>query len=304
MALDCVDDPMAVLGERIVEVPRLWSDVLGLVAGAARRDTGAGDPDLVVVGARRPGGRCRPSGGIRRGGAADGRRSCARMTHATVVELSAEFVVIAPPDSEVRWCCPATGATSRRHLGAATSVLVDVPTGVAPFPARRDRAAACRRHSRQAQRPAPDGARAAIATLPQPAAGHVRRGAMAAIGEPCCSRGALLSAAAGRRVAYPGGDGQPGRPVDGSAGRGPRRDPGARAVDGRADHRRVPDRPGCGCRHPPATRPRLHLTQSTGAAPTSIADVAESLRRALESEHRRGVRRLRSRRQRGRHDPR
>ncbi|WP_137148817.1 type VII secretion-associated protein [Mycolicibacterium sp. CR10] len=278
VALDCVDDPMAVLGERIVEVPRLWGDVLGLVAGE-RAETlvlviptwwSSARADLVADAGRR----------VASDVVVVPRSSALRADdHATVVELAAEFVVIAPPDSEVR-VLPRDGCDVAGCLGAATSVLIDVPTGVAPFPpavtAGLRAAGIPVRHSDRRRM-----SRAAIATLPPGGGTRSRRGAMAVIGGAVLSVGAVCGGWAA--FAYPGGTaaGDPSTAllVEGSV---------AIRVPAQWVVERITVGPGSArlrVSAPAGESTAIHLTQSTGATPTSIAEVAESLRRALRSEH-------------------
>ena len=278
VALDCVDDPMAVLGEGIVEVPRLWSDVLGLVAGE-RAETlvlviptwwSSARADLVADAGRR----------VASEVVVVPRSSALRADdHATVVELSAEFVVIASPESEVS-VLPRDGSDVAVCVSAATAVLIDVPTGVAPFPpaftAGLRAAGIPVSHSDRRRM-----SRAAIATLPAGGGTRSGRRGMAVIA------GAVLSVAGvcggWAALAYSGGtaadDPSTTLLVEGSV---------AIRVPAQWVVERITVGPGSArlrVSAPAGESTAIHLTQSTGATPTSIAEVAESLRRALRSEH-------------------
>ncbi|HEY9266043.1 MAG TPA: type VII secretion-associated protein, partial [Mycobacterium sp.] len=135
VAVECIDDPIALLDERPVEVRRLWIDLLDVVAGTRSEtlvlvvptwwstarielvtDAGRGVSAEVVV--------------LRRSAilaAAD--------SAATVVEFSEEFAVVTPPASEIEVVARGEDDLAA-HLGAAAAVVVDVPAGVrGPVPA-------------------------------------------------------------------------------------------------------------------------------------------------------------------------
>ncbi|MGB0963319.1 MAG: type VII secretion-associated protein, partial [Mycobacterium sp.] len=139
VAIDCVDDRLALLDDRLVEVRRLWSDLLEVVVGEPPETLvlvfptwwSAGRVDLVTRAAE---------GGASEVVVRQRASTLAAEGEATVVELSEEFVVIAAPGLEVE-VLPRRKRDSARllaagSLGVATEVLIDVPAGVsAPSPA-------------------------------------------------------------------------------------------------------------------------------------------------------------------------
>ncbi len=126
-AIEFIDDPIALLDEQPVEVSALWRDVLEPPPASAR-DTRARGADLVVGGARAlvsdpPWRQC----GCR---CAATRSLLAAATDATVVELSAEYVVVLPLGTPV---LPRGDARLAARLETANAVLLDVPAGVPPL---------------------------------------------------------------------------------------------------------------------------------------------------------------------------
>lgn len=288
VAIDCVDDQLALLDDRLVEVRRLWSDLLEVVAGehsetlvlvlptwwsAARVDlvTRAADGRASEVVVRQRASALRVEG------------------EATVVELSEEFVVIAAPGFEVevlpRRTWDIAGRLTAGNLSVATEVLIDVPAGVsAPPPALAARLRAggipvsySDRHRMMVS------ARAGLSddTLPE------------STGGPACSRRRVAAVLFGTMVALSAIGGgwamqtlsdQP--PADPSTvllveGRVAVRVPAQWAVQ------RIVSGPGSArlrVSAPTGDSTALHLTQSVGAATNTIAEVAETLRQALESE--------------------
>jgi len=282
VAIECIDDRIALLDERPVEVRRLWSDLLDVVA-AARGETlvlvvptwwSTARVELVTDAAR----------GVAAEVVALQRASMlgAVNSAATVVEFSEEFAVIASPGFEVE-VLPRGDRDLAAHLGAAAEVLVDVPAGVAtPAPAlfARLRAAGIPVTHTDRRRVV----HAVTGVLPPPApAGAAqarsRRPATAVL------TGILLS------VAALGG----GWAAQGLSGRNRADSPTAVLTEGRVEVlvpaqwtvERITSGPGSArlrVSAPSRDRTALHITQSVGAVPATMADVAESLRRAFESE--------------------
>lgn len=282
VAIECIDDPIALLDERPVEVRRLWSDLLDVVAGARSKTLVLVAPtwwstarvELVTAAAR--------------GVAAEVvvlRRStilAAVDSAATVVEFSEEFAVIAPPASEAE--VVARGECDlAAHLGAAAAVLVDVPAGVpGPAPALFARLRAAGIPVTHADRRRV--VHTAASAVPQPAPAQPRE-ARSRRREAAVLAGILLS------VAVLGG----GWAARGLSGQN-RADPSTAVLaEGRVEvlvpaHwtvERITSGPGSArvrVSAPSGDPTALHITQSVGPAPTTMADVAESLRHAFESE--------------------
>ena len=282
VAIECVDDEIALLDGRLVEVGQLWSDLLDVVCGECSRTlvlvfptwwssariervTGAArvvTPDVVVLQ------RASILG-------ADG--------VTTVVELSEDFVVISAPDDEVK-VLTRDARDVDGYLRMATGVLIDVPAEVPPpqqLSARlhadgiavlySDRQRVLRSVSArwsELARSETDGSTAGF-----------RRRVVAVVGGAIVS----LSVVGGGWVAQTLSGGPP---ADSST---------ALLVEGRVAvwvpaHwavERITSGPGSArvrVSAPAGEATALHLTQSAGATPTTLAEVAETLRRALESE--------------------
>ena len=129
-AIDCIDDPIALLDDRPLPVSRLWSDVLDGAAG------GGGGPLAVVVPTWWPAARVEVLTAAARGLGADVTvlRRAALLgggTRATVVELSSELVVIAAPGVSPS-VLPRDDGALVDLLAGANEVIVDVPAAVAP----------------------------------------------------------------------------------------------------------------------------------------------------------------------------
>lgn len=280
-ALDCVDDRLAVLGQRLVEVRELWRDVLGQVAG---EHTGT----LVLV---------VPTwwSSARADVVADAGRTAASdvvvlqrasvlgaQGDTTVVEFSGEFVVITSPDSDVR-VLTRDECDVASCLGAVTSVLIDVPTGVTPPASTLSaglRAAGIpvgysdrHRLTRAAIAALPDNSTAGGASPPGRRFLAVVAGVVLSVA--AVGGGWAVQALSGRAAV---GDRSTALLVEGSV---------AVTVPAHWAVERItagPGSPRLKVSSPTAESTALHVTQSTGATATTIAEVAESLRRALESE--------------------
>lgn len=293
VALDCIDDRIALLDGRLVEVRRLWSDLLAAAAGGHRQTlllvvptwwassrvemvtdaAGAVATDVIVV-----------------------RRSSVLSVDAdaTVVELAEEFVVIAAPGAQVR-VRPRGQLDLADVLGAATEILVDVPAEVAPpalgaIARLRSDGAVVTSADRQrmtrsvgvwlARRAVLDAALDAKPDSKPDSRGGRRRSRVAAV-----LAGAVVSAAvAGGAWLVPTLSGQPSADA-----------PTALLVEGRVAVQvparwaveRITSGPGSArvrVSAPSGGSAALHLTQFTSATPATIDEVAETLRRALESE--------------------
>lgn len=283
VAIECIDDNIALLGGRLVEVRQLWSDLLEAAAGECGQT-------LVLV---------FPTwwSSARIELVSDAARGLAPEVHilqrasvlsaegaATVAELSEEFCVIAAPDAEAK-------VLLRGHpdvaglLATATEALIDVPDGVSPLtPALTARL-------RAVGIPVTSSDREAIIRSVHTDLAH-RQSSVQPVGQPHSRRrtaavlvGAMMSLAAmggGWAAQVLGGP----RPADTSTvllveGRVAVQVPAQWAVEhitaGPGSARlRVSARAG-----DPAA---LHVTQSAGEASTTIAEVAETLKRALKSE--------------------
>ena len=129
MAIECIDDQIAVLGERLVEVALLWNDILEVIAGEHTEalvlvfPTWWSSARVVLV--------AEAAHSIAAEVVVLQRASVLGAdSDATVIELSEEFVVMAPPGSEVTVLArgehdvaaalDAAGSTSRAALPAAT----------------------------------------------------------------------------------------------------------------------------------------------------------------------------------------
>lgn len=282
-AIDCIDDRIALLDERLVEVPRLWSDLLEMVAGAhtetvvlvfptwwssahVRLVADAAHSVFVEVVV------------LQRASilAADG--------VATVIELSHEFAVVAAPDADVV-VLPRRDGDVAASVRGATSVLVDLPVGVSPLAPTviaQVRAQGIPVALTDRQRVL----HAVSAVLPEPRP-HERTGR-----GPHLNRRAVAVLAGGvLSVAAVGG----GWAAQNLSANAPTDSSTDLLVEGRVAVR-VPSHwaveritSGAGSARLRVSAPSgeltaLHITQSTAATPTTVAEVAESLRRALESE--------------------
>nr|MCH9700644.1 type VII secretion-associated protein [Actinomycetes bacterium] len=130
VAIECVDDDVALLGGGLVEVGRLWRDLLKTVAGEHPVTP------VLVVPTWWSSARVALVTGAARGIAADvvvlRRASVLGAEGATtVVELAEEFVVIAAPAAEVE-VLPRAECEVARYLAGEREVLIDVPAEVAP----------------------------------------------------------------------------------------------------------------------------------------------------------------------------
>lgn len=278
VAVECVDDQIALLDDQLVEVRRLWSDVLDTVAGGQTET-------LVLVFPT-----CWSQTRIElvAGAARDVATDVVELQRAsvlgsdgesTVVELSEDFVVIVPPGSGVT-VLPRGERDVTAHLGAAPWVLVDVPAGVPPLApavtAQLRAAGVAVVHSDRGRL-----LRAVSTALPEPDVAEVpsRRRALAVLAGAAVSAAAIGGGWAAQALSDPPqAEAATTLLVEGGVSV---RVPAHWAVE------RITSGPGSArvrVTAPTDHSTALHLTQSTGATPTTIAEVAESLRRAFESE--------------------
>jgi type VII secretion-associated protein (TIGR03931 family) len=278
VAIECVDDQIALLDGRLVEVRELWSDVLDTVAGGRAETLVLVFPtwwsqariELVAEAAR---GVAADVVVLQRASVlgADGDES--------VLELSEEFLVIAPPGSGVTVLARGERDVAA-YLGATPTVLVDVPAGVSPLApaltAQLRAAGVAVAHSDRRRL-----LRAVSTALPEPDGGEAptRRRELAVFAGVALSVAAIGGGWAAQALS--------GRPQAATTllveGRVSVRVPAQWAVE------RITSGPGSArvrVSAPTDHLTALHITQSTGATSTTIAEVAESLRRAFESEPR------------------
>ncbi|MBX7432180.1 type VII secretion-associated protein [Mycobacterium sp. Y57] len=267
VAIECVDDPLALLDDRLVEVPALWHDVLG----AALDTVGDVANTLVLVFPTWwPSARVEMLGNVA-GALADSvvvvrRSEILADGTTTVVEISEDIVVVSHPNGGRRVLDRADGWDTA-ELAAEPAVLLDVPAGV-PVPAdlltrlradgvrvecsdaHRVRRAAAAHTGRREPRRAP--ARAWVALL-----------AVAALGAGWLAQSRLATPADALLV----------------EGHAAVRVPARWAVE------RITAGPGSARVRvaAPGGLPALHITQSVGA-PASIEQVGDELRQALHGE--------------------
>ncbi|MDA2894997.1 type VII secretion-associated protein [Mycolicibacterium sp. BiH015] len=274
-ALEYIDDRLALLDGSAVTVDDLWRDVL--------RAATHGDESrvVIVVPTWWSAGRFDVVGTAARAVFADATvmpRSVVLRGEATVVELSADWIVVTPKSSEPLVLSRGSLGVEA-HLAGCSSVIIDAPAGVQPLSI--DVVAALRHwripfsHSSHAQM----SAAVAAMTPEPPRVGRARPGR----GTAAVLAGIALTAAtaggswAAQAFTAP--------PVGGDAtrllteGRVEVRVPAAWAAE------RVTS--GAGSERvrvaPPAGMPALHITQSVGEE-ASLAHVAETLRAAIGSE--------------------
>lgn len=280
-ALDCIDDPIALLDGYPVDVSGLWRDVLDAAAGERP------GPLVLVVptwwSTGRVGVIADAAGGVASDVMVRRRSEILAATDATLVELSTEYAAVTSPPAPPR-VFARDAAEFTAHLETVTAVVLDVPAGVPPLPAAS--LAAIRRAGKPLTYCTGDRLlQAAEAALAKHNArdglgvGHIRPG----------RRSTAVLAGAVLTVAAVGGgwaaqtltgrlsvDGTR-MLVDGSVAlRVPAQWSVERITSGSGSARlRVAASGGV---------PALHVTQSAHPGVTSIADVAESLRRAIGSE--------------------
>ncbi|CAN3127484.1 type VII secretion-associated protein [Mycobacterium sp. smrl_JER01] len=296
-ALDCIDDIVALVDDEPVRVSALWRDLLGAVIGEPAR------PLVLVVPTWWSSGRIDVVAGAAHAlstpatdvtPAADGadvtdvvvlrRGTLLGGVGEVLVEACAEHLVVLSPAAGCSVLARDGGALSA-HLASATSVLIDVPTGV-QLPAAV--IAALRRLPVPVTYSDPTRLRdAALGALPAPVrvdapARPVRRVAV-------LLAGAVLTAAAGGWTAQsPWAQSLSVPTPDDIIGLDSRL-----LVEGRVSvtvpagwlQERITT--GAGSARvrvaAPGGLPALHITQSEGA-PAGIAEIAESLRQAIRSE--------------------
>ncbi|GJF08349.1 type VII secretion-associated protein [Mycolicibacterium cyprinidarum] len=282
VAIECVDDHLALLDDRLIEVRRLWSNLLEVVAGeraeplvlvvptwwsSARveliTDAAGSVAPYVVV--------------LQRGSAlnADGAT--------TVVELSDEFVVIVAPGVDAQ-VLPRGTCDVAAHLGAASEVLIDVPAEVSPpTPALATRLRAVGiavAYSDRCRMVRSVSAGLGDRALRESAAGRARsRRVIAVLAGAMVTLAAVGGGWAAQRPAgQPLGDSSTELLLEGRV---------AVRVPARWVVERITSGPGSArlrVTAPTGDSTALHLTQSAGATSATLAEVAETLRRALESE--------------------
>lgn len=276
VAIECVDDQLALLDDRLVEVRQLWRDLLEVVAGQHTETMALVFPtwwstariELVTEAA----GSLAAEVVVLQRAATLGADSAT-----TVVELSEEFVVIAAPAADVKVLARSTGDTAE-YLGMASAILIDVPAEVSPPPP----GLVARLHADGIPVAYSDRHRmtsSARAGLPDRAPGQSPRRIAAVLA------GVMVSLAMFGGVWV----------TQSLSGQTPAEPSTAQLVEGRVAVRvpaqwtveRITSGPGSArlrVSAPTGDSTALHLTQSAGAIPTSIAEVAETLRHALESE--------------------
>lgn len=273
-ALACVDDPLALVDDRPVEVCALWRDVLDAAAG------GHADILVLVVPTWWPVGRVDV---VRTAAEASAPEVVVRQrgdvltatAGGVVVELSADYVVVLGPGEVYSLVARGDRALARR-LQSAASVLIDTPAGVAPL------SPAVAAELRKLTVPIAYSDRdrlhdAALGTLASPA----RRARMSRRAGAVLAGAALTVAAAGGGWAAQAGSDR--TTVDASRllveGRVAVSVPASWAVE------RVTTGPGSARVRVSAAGglPALHVTQADGE-PATLAEVAGSLWRAIGSE--------------------
>lgn len=285
-AIRFIDDPCALLGEEPVAVSELWREVLDAAAGGRR------DLLVLVVPTWWPAGRVE----CVRDAAQSGAREIVVLTRSsllavgtdsTVAELSTDYAVVTPPGSDAL-VLRRDDPEFVRQLGASDSLLLDVPAAVPPLPVAV--IAGLRRLGTPVTRCTDDRLRCAALAAANPRAARtsgsvirVRPGRRAT----AVMAGAALTAAAagggwaaqalGAEPVLPRPDADTRQLVDGGvAVRVPASWTAERITSGSGSARiRV---------SAPEGSPALHITQSTAAMSGTITEVAESLRRAIDSE--------------------
>ncbi|MDY6996405.1 MAG: type VII secretion-associated protein [Actinomycetota bacterium] len=275
-AVGCIDDPVALVAEQPVEVGQLWRDVLRVAAGAHPAAL------MLVVPTWWPAARVEVVADAARRVSAQvdivSRTALLAGTEGSagsaVVEFAEDVVVLAAPGADAVVLARDDDAVCEQ-LGAPTGVLLDVPAGVrAPAPALSARLRAVsttvrfsdRRAFLDADRPDPPPVRGRA----EPPRRRVAVLAGAAL--------ALAAAAASWWLPDPGA--APAQTVVLVEGRAAVRVPAHWAVQritGGPGSARVRIAPGPGL-------PALHVTQASSTTAATPEQVAESLRRALQSE--------------------
>lgn len=276
LAIDTVDDPLALLADRPVAVSDLWRDLLAAAAGEHAEALALVVPtwwpasrlEVLVDAARQ----VSTEVTVLRRSAVLG-----SATDATVVEFSADFITVAAPGADAVVLVRDDEGIAG-HIGAATAVLLDVPAAVAaPVPAvtAQIRASAApvsvsdRRSLLKAVEQSESQGHHAVRTT--------RRTRL----PPAVLAGATLAAAVatGAWLVQP----PPGRIADPAVlveGRAAMRVPADWVVE------RITAGPGSARVRigAPGGSMALHLTQSESPVATTIDEVGASLRRALAAE--------------------
>lgn len=273
-ALACVDDPLAVVEDRVVEVAVLWRDVLRAAAG------GTAGHLVLVVPTWWPAGRVDVIGDAARGLAPQVsvlRRGALRAGRGSVVvELAAEVAVVTTPDAG-HTVMSRDDDTLVAHLTPGTSVLIDAPDGVPPLsPAAAARLGGLAAVVTYGDRIGLNAAACnAVARPPRRGLPHRRTGAVLAgvALTAAAAGGGWVAQSVSDPLSSPGGtrllrEGRVGLSV-----------PASWTVE------RVTTGPGSARIRLTGAGglPALHLTQADGDA-ASVAQVAESLRQAIGSE--------------------
>ncbi len=283
VALECIDDRLALVDEQPVEVTQLWYDVLKVAAGDCPGAL------TVVVPTWWPSSRLEllaEAGRRITAEVAVFRRSAllCGVTRATVVEFGEEFIAVVEPGCDAI-VFARDDHTAIDHLHTASSVLLDVPVDVtAPAPEITARARASALpivfSDRRAVQEAAECASPAVITQDEATATDVGR-------RPLRVSAAITAVIAGLIATVAGAvwvlvtSAEPAAATAVLAeGRAVVRVPARWSVE------RITAGPGSARVRiaAPAGLPALHVTQSTSASEMTTDQVAESLRRALESE--------------------
>ncbi|MGD9619898.1 MAG: type VII secretion-associated protein [Mycolicibacterium sp.] len=277
VAIQCVDDQIALLDGRVVAVGRLWRDLLEAAVGGPART-------LVLVlpswwSSSRIELITRAAANLAAESVVLQRISVLRTGgDITLVELSEEFVVIAAPGAELRVLVRGSRDVAE-FLRSATAVLIDVPAGVQPLmPAPIPGWAPA--YSDRQQLMGAVSAWLAARRPPQPDYGRLHAGRRVA----GLLAGALLAVAAlgGGWVVW---NHSAAPPPDAATsllaeGRVVVRVPDGWAIE------RITSGPGSARVRvaAPMEATALHITQSAGTDPATLDEIAEILRSAVESE--------------------
>ncbi|CAA0129374.1 Uncharacterised protein [Mycolicibacterium vanbaalenii] len=281
VAIECIDDRLALLGERLVEVRSLWSQVLDVVAAECTGTLVLIFPtwwssariELVTDSASR--------------GATEvvvlKRSSILALDGAAVVEFAEDFVVIT--SGATTTVLPRAGSDVAPYLRASSAVVFDVPAGVAPpepvFTACLHTAAVTVEHSDRQRVLA-----AANTAVPHPAPDRP-------VGMTLHHRRRLVAVLAGAAVSVAAAGG--GWAAQALSGQQPAGSATALIVEGRVAVRvparwtveRITSGPGSArvrVAAPTGDPTALHITQSVGQVSETLHDLAESLSRAVQYE--------------------
>lgn len=282
-ALEFIDDPIALLDEQPVDVSALWRDLLGAVAGARA------DPLVLVVPTWWQQGRIDVVSDAAGAVGTDVvvlQRSAilAGTTDAVVVELSAGYAVVTEPGMQ-SLVFSRGAAAFIAQLETAPAVLLDVPTGVPTLSGGAR--ASLRRLGIPVTHSTDDRLRRAATAM---AFRLTTRDGLGARGLRPSRRLSAVLAGAALTVAAAGG----GWAAQATKTRPPADAATRLVVDGGIAVRvpaawtveRITSGSGSARMRVSSTggTPAVHITQSAGPGATTIAEVAESLREAIDSE--------------------